>query len=172
MASAATLLVCTGGAFAASAATLPAAETEVLRDTYNALVAFVVPGRDAYSWAQGDCSPTQGGVNMGITDELIATLDDATAFVPQFSATVADVLNELALVVAPRAAGAFFVSPFANLSFTQKAAVFRIMDDTDSLRLLAGILPPFVAFFCYPEASAFDPATRSLTASARRLLAP
>jgi len=163
MASAATLLTWAGGGVLPAAAAPPTGtETEIVRDTFNGLIAFVVPGRDAYSSAQDVNSPTEGGVNMGITDELIATLDDTTPFVPQFSATVAGVLNGLALAVAPGSAGALFVSPFANLSFAQKAAVFQIMDGTDSLKLLAGILPPFVAFFCYSEASAFDPVTRSL----------
>jgi hypothetical protein len=37
------------------------------------------------------------------------------------------------------------------------------MDSTDSLKVLAGTLPAFVAFFCYSEAGSFDPVTRSLT---------
>jgi hypothetical protein len=37
------------------------------------------------------------------------------------------------------------------------------MDSTEPLKPLAGVLPPFVAFFCYSEAAVFDPVTRSLT---------
>ena len=59
--------------------------------------------------------------------------------------------------------GGTLVSPFANLSFAQKAAVFQIMDATPALELFGGLLPLFVAFFCYAEAGAFDPTTRSLT---------
>ena len=81
---------------------------------------------------------------------------------PQFSATVAAILNNIALVVNPSPPGTF-LSPFACLSFAEKAAVFQIMDGTESLKPLAGVLPPFVAFFCYSEAAVFDPVTRSLT---------
>ena len=108
-----------------------------------------------------------GGVHAGATEVLLATLDETTPFLPHFSATVAAVLNSLAEAVNP-AAGGTFVSPFARLSFAEKAAVFQIMDATDSLKPLAGVLPAFVAFFCYSEAGAFDPATRSLTRSEER----
>ena len=139
-----------------------ATTTDLVRDTMNGLLAFVVPGSDPYSVAQGVSTPEPGGVDVGAIDVLIATLDGSTPFVPQFSATVSAVLNGLAQVVAP-AGGGSFASPFAGLSFAGKAAVFQIMDATDSLKSLAGVLPAFVAFFCYSEAGAFDPAARSLT---------
>ena len=62
LASAAALLGSAGGAFATPPATPPATENDMVRDTFNALIAFVVPGSDAYSWAQGESSLTQGGV--------------------------------------------------------------------------------------------------------------
>jgi hypothetical protein len=142
-----------------------AAETatpDLLHDTFNGLLAFIVPGPDDYSVAQGVSTVELGGVDLGVTDILIATLDETTPFLPQFSATVAAILNSLALVVNPSPGGTF-LSPFACLSFAEKAAVFQIMDGTDSLKPLAGVLPAFVAFFCYSEAAAFDPVTRSLT---------
>src|SRR5438046_1939918 len=71
-------------------------------------------------------------------------------------------LNGIDLVVNPSPGGTF-LSPFACLSCAEKAAVFQIMDGTDSLKPLAGVLPAFVAFFCYSEAAVFDPVTRSLT---------
>jgi hypothetical protein len=95
---------------------------------------------------------------------LIGTLDGSTPFVPQFSATVATLLNGLAQVVNPSATGPF-VSPFARLSFAEKAGVFQIMDATDSLKPLAAVLPALIAAFTYSEAGAFDPVTRSLTGS-------
>src|SRR5262245_30070671 len=143
-------------------ATLRAQGPDVIHDTLNGLIAFVVPGRDQYSMAQGVSTLEPGGIDAGVTDDLIATLDASTPFLPQFSATVAAVLNGLAQLVDPAAPGTF-VSPFARLSFAEKAAVFQIMDATDSLELLAGVLPAFVAAFSYSEAGAFDPATRSLT---------
>ncbi len=135
---------------------------DLLHDTFNGLLAFIVPGPDDYSVAQGVSTVELGGVDIGVTDILIATLDETTPFVPQFSATVAAILNSIALVVNPSPPGTF-LSPFACLSFAEKAAVFQIMDGTESLKPLAGVLPPFVAFFCYSEAAVFDPVTRSLT---------
>jgi hypothetical protein len=139
-----------------------AATPDLLHDTFNGLLAFIVPGPDDYSVAQGVSTVEPGGVDEGVVDILIATLDETTPFVPQFSATVAAILNGLAQVVHPSPCGTF-LSPFACLSFAEKAAVFQIMDGTESLKPLAGVLPPFVAFFCYSEAAVFDPVTRSLT---------
>lgn len=135
---------------------------DLLHDTFNGLLAFIVPGPDDYSVAQGVSTVELGGVDEGVADILIATLDETTPFVPQFSATVAGILNGIALVVNPSPGGTF-LSPFARLSFAEKAAVFQIMDGTESLKPLAGVLPAFVAFFCYSEAAVFDPVTRSLT---------
>jgi hypothetical protein len=135
---------------------------DLLHDTFNGLLAFIVPGPDDYSVAQGVSTVEPGGVDLGVTDILITTLDETTPFLPQFSATVAGILNNIALVVNPSPVGTF-LSPFACLSFAEKAAVFQIMDAIDSLKPLAGVLPAFVAFFCYSEAAVFDPVTRSLT---------
>jgi hypothetical protein len=135
---------------------------DLLHDTFNGLLSFVVPGPDDYSVAQGVSTVELGGVDEGVTDILIATLDETTPFLPQFSQTVAGILNGIALVVNPSPSGQF-LSPFACFSFAEKAAVFQIMDGTDSLKPLAGVLPAFVAFFCYSEAAVFDPVTRSLT---------
>jgi hypothetical protein len=139
-----------------------AAGADLLHDTYNGLLAFVVPGHDAYSVAQGVSTEEPGGVDAGATDALIATIDGSTPFVPNFSAVVAMILNNLAEAVHPGVTGAFD-SPFANLSYPEKAAVFRVMDNHDAFKVLAGVLPGFVAFFVYSEAGTFDPATRSLT---------
>ncbi len=139
-----------------------AATADLTVDTFNGLLAFVVPGSDPYSTAQGVSTPELGGVSVGAIDVLIATVDESTPFVPSFSAQVAAILNGLALAVNPAASGPF-VAPFANLSFAAKVGVFQIMDGTAALQSLAGVLPPFVAFFAYSEAGAFDPVTRTLT---------
>ena len=133
-----------------------AASTDLVHDTFNGLLAFVVPGPDGYSVSQGVTTSEPGGVGAGVTDVLITTLDGSTPFLPQFSATVAAVLNGLARVVKPFSPGTF-ISPFARLSFAEKAAVFQIMDATHSLKPLAGVLPALVAAFCYSEGS---PSTR------------
>ena len=148
-----------GGRFAdaVSAQTL-----DVVSDTFNGLLAFVVPGTDAYSVHQGVDTADPGGVDAGALQPLIATVDLATPFVPQFSAQVAALLNGMAQAVNPAATGPF-VSPFANLSFAEKAAVFQILDSNDAFKVLSGVLPAFVAFFVYSEAGTFDPSTRTLT---------
>ena len=135
---------------------------DVLHDTFNGLMAFVVPGRDEYSVQQGVVSDNPGGVEAGAVDALIATIDESTPYFPNFSAAVAAILNGAALAVNPGAVGPF-VSPFARLSTPEKAAVFQYMDATDTFKVLAGVLPAFVAFFVYSEAGTFDPVTRSLT---------
>jgi hypothetical protein len=141
--------------------TAQAATADLAQDTFNGLLAFVLPGSDGYSIAQGVSTPDPGGVDTGATDILIATIDESTPFVPSFSVQLATILNGLALAVNPNPAGTF-VSPFARLSFAEKARVFQIMDATPALELFGGLLPLFVAFFCYSEAGAFDPVTRSL----------
>jgi hypothetical protein len=135
---------------------------DLLHDTFNGLLAFVVPGPDRYSVSQGVSTPELGGVDAGVADALIAALDESTPFLPQFSATAGTVLNGLAQVVTPVVSGTF-LSAFARLSFPEKVAVFQIMDATDSLKVLAGVLPALAAAFSYSEAGVFDPATRSLT---------
>lgn len=139
-----------------------ASQPDLVHDTFNGLFAFVVPGSDPYSVAQGAATAAPGGVEAGAVDQFLVTLDATTPFVPSFSVTVAGVLNGLAQLVNPAAAGTF-VAPFARLSFAEKAAVFQIMDGTESLALLGGLLPAFVAYFCYSEAEAFNPVTRTLT---------
>jgi hypothetical protein len=143
--------------------TAQAATPDLIHDTFNGLLAFVVPGPDEYSLSQGVSTTEPGGVDAGVAGVLTATLDESTPFLPQFSATVAAVLNDLAQVVHPSSDGTF-VSPFARLSFAEKARVFQIMDASDSLRSLAGVLPAFAAAFSYSEAGVFDPVKRSLTA--------
>jgi hypothetical protein len=137
-------------------------ETDIVRDTLNGLLAFVVPGPDAYSVAQGSSDDAPGGVEAGVMEVLIRTLDLSAPFLPHFSATVAGILNDLAQKVNPSAAGSLS-SPFSRLSFAEKVAAFQIMDGTESLKSLAGVLPAFVAYLCYSDAGVFDPTTRALT---------
>jgi hypothetical protein len=142
--------------------TAHAGGADVLHETFNGLLAFVVPGRDEFSIQQGVVTGDPGGVEAGGVDRLIATIDESTPYVPNFSAAIAALLNGVALAVAPDATGPF-ASPFARLSSPEKAAVFRFLDSEDQYKPLAGVLPAFVAFFVYSEAGAFDPTARSLT---------
>jgi hypothetical protein len=138
-----------------------AQQSELVRDTLNGVLAFVVPGPDPYSIAQGASTPEPGGVDAAVLDKLIQTLDLSAPFLPQFSAQVAGILNNVAQAVNPAASGPF-PSPFARLSFREKVAVLQIMDATEPLKFLAGVLPAIVAYLCYSDASRFDPSTQSL----------
>jgi len=139
-----------------------AASVDLVHDTLNGLQAFVVPGPDVYSVGQGVSTVQPGGVDANVTEVLIESLDLSAPYLPNFSATVAAILNNLAQAVNPAAAGVF-LSPFARLSFPEKVAVFQIMDGNAALSPLAGILLAAVAYICYSEAGVFDRNTRSLT---------
>ena len=83
------------------------APADVLHETFNALLAFILPGSDAYSVAQGVSTADQGGVDAGVIEVFIATLDDTTPFVPNFSAQVTAILNGLAQAVDATPGGPF-----------------------------------------------------------------
>ena len=97
------LLTTRGWAQAAEVAT-----PDLLHDTFNGLLAFIVPGPDDYSVAQGVSTVELGGVDLGVTDILIATLDETTPFLPQFSATVAGFLMASPWLLIPRLVGNSF----------------------------------------------------------------
>ena len=145
-------------------AVAPAAAADLLHDTFNGLVAFVVPGPDVYSVAQGVSTLEPGGIDANVTDALVNTLDGLLPFTPQFSGTVAGILNGVAEQV-NAAAGGTFPSPFACLRFAEKVAVFQVMESLDTVKPIAGFLPAVVAFLAYSEAGLFDPATRTLRAT-------
>lgn len=139
-----------------------AAELDIVHDTVNGLVAFVVPGPDAYSVAQGVSTSEPGGIDAGIIEVLIEGADKSQPSPPPASAVIATILNDVAQQVNPSPSGSF-ISPFANLSFAEKVTVFAIMESIDPLKPLAGSLIYFVAYLAYSEAGVFDPGTRTLT---------
>jgi len=145
-----------------------AAGPDLTTDTLNGLVAFIVPGPDAYSLQQGVSTPEPGGIDANTTAPLIFSLNLASLAPPPFPGfadLVAFVLNNVAQVVNPTVAGPFS-APFANLSFDEKVLVFAAMESGAAgpdLVPLGGALPVFVAFIAYSEAGVFDPTTRTLT---------
>jgi|RhiMetdeSRZDD1v2_1073273.scaffolds.fasta_scaffold57565_2 hypothetical protein len=139
-----------------------AVTSDAIHETLQGLLAFIVPGPDAYSHAQGVTTSDPGGVDANVAEVLIATLDLSAPFLPSFSGVVAAILNDLAHQVHPALAGPF-QAPFANLTYPEKVAVLQLMDATEALQALGGILPAFVAYLCYSDAGTFDPATRTLT---------
>ena len=146
-----------------------AAETDMTRDTINGLVAFVVPGPDAYSKAQGQSSKTPGGIAAKTPDAVIELLDRfvGTSEGPTLPAAggAASLLNGYALQVNPAAAGGQFLSPFARLKFAEKVEVFRRFEaDTEGseLRFVSGILLGAVGFLSHTEWGAYDFQARKL----------
>ncbi len=138
-----------------------AASPNAVVQTMNGLVAFIVPGRDRYSRAQGTKSRTPGGIEAGTTPVLIRTLDRFLPGLLPLSATAATILNEFATQVDPASRQGTFASPFANLSFAKKARVFQAIEglqaeSAGSIRFLAGNLPDLVAFLAYSEAGVYD----------------
>lgn len=143
-----------------------AAGPSVVEQTMNGLVAFVVPGRDRYSIAQGAKS-AKGGIEAGATPAVIRTLDRFLPSNPPLSSTTATILNQFALSVRATSRRGKFGSAFANLSFAEKAKVFQAIEgltspDAGSIRFLFGNLPDLAAFLSYSEAGVFDRRRRRL----------
>jgi hypothetical protein len=141
-----------------------AATADVVHETMSGLVAFIVPGPDSYSRAQGEVSKKPGGIAAGTTKALIDTLD---LFLPGASVTVTAILNSTAEQLDPGIVPGKFKSAFANLAFAQKAEVFRRIEalyspDAGALRFLGGNLPGLVAFLAYSEAGVLEPKKRKL----------
>lgn len=209
---------------------------DLSRDTFDGLSAFVVPGPDRYSRAQGTPRDEPGGIQAKATDFTMAALDNFVPF-PQeladpvatalttgisdlgidlpdvllgllplpvdtldealrvllendetlpLSLVVALLLNLLATQVNPAAVSGLFLSPFARLSFAEKAAAFSLVEGPDAdlvalldtelteplrgsvsglLRFVGGALLEFPVFGSYNEFGVFDPTTKSLRAT-------
>ena len=144
---------------------------DMTHDTLNGFVAFVVPGPDPYSIAQGQSTPEPGGIEAGATDLLITTANryagaSASSGVPAAEG-VASLLNQVALRVNPAAAGGGFISPFARLKFAEKVEAMRLLEqDTEgsTLRAISGTLIGITAFLAYSEGGVLDPNRRETTA--------
>jgi hypothetical protein len=166
------LLLAFGGG-AGEAASLPP-----IKDAFDGLVAFVVPGRDRFSVQQGRTSASDGGVAAGAGPALEYVYDQAIPYplvgrpfdlnLPG-AAAVAAILNLVAVEVAPGAALGPFAAAFANLSYPDKVEVFRRLEepglaDGTPVRFILDTLPTLAAFIAYSEAPVFDRATNRLTA--------
>jgi hypothetical protein len=141
---------------------LPAAHT---KDTLSALVAYVLPGDDAYSLAQGVSHPAAGGVEAGTVPLLAEALDH---FAPNAAAGVSVLLNDYARQVDPDADRRRFPrTPFARLAHAHKSEVFRRFQADPGLAgtqlgFAAGILPGFVAFIAFSKAGVYAPGQRAV----------
>lgn len=129
-------------------------------DTLNALLAFVVPGPDSFSAAQGVADPQPGGVDAGVLAALAETLDNAAPS-PQPPLTTSQfvvvLLDQVAAGVNPAAQG------FAGLSFGEKMGAFAFLESDPLAAPLAAALLAVTANLVYSEAGVFDPSTRTLT---------
>lgn len=193
-------------------------------DTLSGLVAFVVPGPDRYSQAQGLTDSRPGGVDARAPEAVAEMLDSfvalpdsflqamAAAFATAVSSTpiaagstgeqdaaaadralqsltgndeaaplsllAALMLNFVATSVDPGSvSGPFASAPFANLSYAEKAEVFRRLEEDNAevvelldgeapepirgslsgeIRLVAGVLPAVAALGAYSEYGVFD----------------
>jgi hypothetical protein len=147
-----------------------AATVDVIADTLSAALAFILPGNDDYSKAQGASASSPGAVGGGTLQPFIYALDhfvpvgalNTTVTLPA-SGAVATLLNSYALQVNPAAANGLFLSPFARLSFKEKAMVFKLFESDQvlaaavpELKFVAGILPGFMAFMISSEVGVLD----------------
>ncbi|MBB3662974.1 hypothetical protein FB384_001878 [Prauserella sediminis] len=116
-------------------------------------------------------------------DSAVRTLLSNDEHLP-LSLVIALLLNNLATQVNPAAASGAFLSPFARLTFNEKADAFRQLEEPNAelvaaidqqvneplkgsvsgmLKFVAGALLEFSAFGTYCEWAKFDPATRYVT---------
>lgn len=149
------------------------AKPDLNHQTISGLVAFIVPGPDAYSHKQGEWTKSPGGIAAGATEALIETLDLFIPSTPPLTTTVAAILNSQATQLDPGIVPGKFDSPFANLAFSQKAEVFHRLEAYDSpeagaLRFLAGNLPGLVAFLTYASPTGWKLSRYSGVADGRR----
>jgi hypothetical protein len=156
-----------------------AQSADLTRDTLNGLIAFMLPGDDEYSIAQGERADGPGGIAAGGVGALIHGLDHyvPTTTVVGPNATlpasggVAALLNQYAGRVNPAALAGGFPSHFSRLPFADKARVFELFEaesaaENSELRFVAGILPGFSAFLAFSETGQRDLATNKLTGPA------
>jgi hypothetical protein len=142
-----------------------AAPDEVVLDTFNGIVAYVVPGDDRYSAAQGISSPRPGGVAARGGEGVRATLDAAGPGTVDAAVTI---LNAFARAVDPgsdvRAGAGGFAAPFPALSFTAKGRVLEQLSRSvdDALKMLGALLPAIAAFVSYSEFGVLQPGATGL----------
>ena len=144
---------------------------DMTNDTLNGFVAFVVPGPDAYSVAQGQSTPEPGGIDAGATALLMETVNkyagsSGSSGLPGAEA-IATMLNQVAVRVNPAAAAGPFPSAFARLRFEEKVEAMRQLEqDTEGsvLRAISGTLIGITAFLAYSEGGVLDRGRRETTA--------
>jgi hypothetical protein len=156
---------------AAAASGRRPAVAPITRHTIEGLLAFIVPGNDAYSRRQGVTTGRPGGVGSGAAPFLERTYDEALPLplvgngldisLPG-SILVTTLLDSQALAVNPLAAVGPFLSPFANLAYDHKVEVMRRLEEETPLfdgtivRFLVNTVPTLAGFEVYSEAPVLD----------------
>jgi hypothetical protein len=133
------------------------AQDRLTRNAMEGLVAFVVPGPDDSSVAQGVFTEEPGGIDAGIVDTLISTFDVLLPPPRPFrslSTAIASVLNSVALIIGS--------AQFEQLSFVDKARVLERIEAESAISDLVEIVT-VVSLLAYSEAGVFDRETRTLT---------
>jgi hypothetical protein len=158
----------TGPATSPAAMAEMAAMAAMVEETFNGLLAFIVPGPDSYSVEQGVTTPEPGGIAAGVTGALIHSFDVGQPSPPNGppnSVAAAGLLNQIAAKVNPAVAGSPG-SAFARLSFDDKVKVFAFLETDPSMAqfsALTGLLFLVPASLAYSEYGVFDFADRCLT---------
>ncbi len=141
--------------------TSAAATHAAVLDTLRGLVAYVVPGNDRYSRAQGQSTRRPGGIAAGAAEELRLTLEVAG---PGLAQAAAGILDAQATAANPGGNLRGFASPFAALRFAEKDSIIRgLAHSADpTMRELGATVPAVAAFLSYSEAGVLDRRTRRL----------
>jgi len=155
---------------------------------------LVRPAGAALVTALGDLPlPIAGNLLFGLLGPSVVTIglvDNAVRFILEndsdapLSLPVALLLNYVATATNPASLHGAFVSPFARLSFADKARAMAMLETSQSrlvalidaqvpqplkasvsglLQFFGGALHEFAAFGCFGESRRYSPATRSLT---------
>ena len=128
---------------------------QLARDTLNGFTAFVVPGKDAYSKAQGTPRSEPGGIDAGGTDFLIENLD---RFLPlpdevvrPAAAALVTALNDLALPLDGGLLGGILLPSVVTIGLVEDAVMFILQNDSDApLSLPVALLLNYAATVVAP----------------------
>src|ERR1043165_8952451 len=109
---------------------------QLARDTLNGFIAFVVPGQDAYSRAQGTPRGEPGGIEAGGTDFLIENLDRFLPFpdevIKPAPLALVTALRDLPLPIAGNLLGGLLGPSVVTIRLVDDAVRFILQNDSDA----------------------------------------
>jgi hypothetical protein len=132
---------------------------QLARDTLNGFTAFIVPGQDAYSKAQGTPRGEPGGIAAGGTDFLIENLDRflplPDPLVRPAASALITALGELELPIDGGLLGGILLPPIVTIGAVDDAVLFILQNDSDApLSLPVALLLNYVATVVAPASLA------------------